>query len=97
MSSTEFRGSVDTFGITQKLGSIGQEALVGVQKNMNNVVNEIVGSDDSDLDDHDLDSSSEEDVATDLKNKLKNAKKMMAFEPTQLLHPVLDNKKPAAQ
>jgi hypothetical protein len=38
---------------------------------MNNVVNEIVGSDDSDLDDHEL-SSSSEDMAEEIKRKLKN-------------------------
>ncbi len=34
ISSTEFRGSVDTFGITQKLGSLDPEKL-----DLNNKVN----------------------------------------------------------
>lgn len=79
---------MDTFGITQKLGSIGQQIQVE-KKNMNNVVNELLGSDESDLENQDIDSSSEEvDVASDLKKKLQNAKQAaMAFQPTQLLHP----------
>lgn len=84
ISSTEFRGSVDTFGITQKLGSIPAD------KNMNNMVDEIVGSDDSDLDEQEL-SESSEDMADELKRKLQNAKKM-AFQPTQLLQPLPDAK-----
>jgi hypothetical protein len=70
---------VDTFGITQKIGSVAQESA---GPNMNNVVNEIVGSDDSDLDSDQLqlEPSSDEDMAMQIKQKLRNAK--MAFQPT---------------
>jgi hypothetical protein len=78
ISSTEFRGSVDTFGITQKLGSIAAETLD--RDNMNNKVNEIIGSDESSLDDKELESSSEDEFTANLKTKLIKSK--MAFEPT---------------
>lgn len=78
ISSTEFKGSVDTFGITQKQGSIAPDTLD--KNNMNNKVNEIIGSDESSLDDKELESSSEDEFTANLKRNLINSK--MAFEPT---------------
>jgi hypothetical protein len=83
ISSTEFRGSVDTFGITQKLGSIDPDKLD--LNNMNNKVNEILGSDESSLDDKEISSSSEDEFTANLKKKLRNSK--MQFQPTQLIQP----------
>lgn len=84
VSSTEYKGSVDTFGITQKLGSIAPESI---KDNINNLVNEICGSDDSDLDASSDSEKEDDDFTAGIKKNLKNAKNFAAM-PTQLLHPV---------